>query len=370
MRLGEHIAPLFRRARFYGNLPEVLELLRFRKLREAYYRDFWQRAAAEIGARSGEWPGGLGWIVRDGKTIPVKLYRVPLDDHLTVELLADKPLVLSRLQEIGCPLPQSCAFTMKSIDALLTFAAELGRPVAVKPARGAGAGRGVTTQVMGEAMLRKAAAYAARFSSDLLAEEHVEGSSFRLLYLHGRLIDAVRRDPPRLIGDGRRSIRGLIRAENRRRRSERPFTALSALRIDPDLMATLARQGLHLGSRPDKGVPIQAKHACNENSSRENHRVLDQVHAVTDIVCTRAVKALGTEFAGVDIICRDIALPLTRENGVIGEVNATPGLHHHDLIADPPRDGSIARIVLEHIFRTRLGLEQRERRASLAWEAA
>jgi cyanophycin synthetase len=353
MRIADRILPLLRRARLYANVPEVLELLRFRELRAAYYHDYWTHAAAEIGATTGEWPGGLRWIARGGKTIPVKLYRVPLDDLLTIEMLGNKPVVLSRLAELGCPIPAFHTFSMKTLAEAEAFRAKLDRPLVVKPASGAGAGRGVTTCVVGPAALRQAASYAARFSGALLAEEQIEGSSFRLLYLNGRLTDAIRRDPPCLTGDGKSSIRRLIARENARRRNDRPYMALSPIRIDPDLRTTLAAQHLDLYYRLEAGRIIAVKRACNENAAAQNHSVLAEVHGTTDAMCARAVKALGSEFAGVDIICRDIAAPLTRDNGVIGEVNATPGLHHHDLIADPSRRVPVARIVLEHVLRIR-----------------
>jgi D-alanine-D-alanine ligase-like ATP-grasp enzyme len=357
MGIGDHILPLLRRARFYANVPEVLELLRFRELRAAYYRDYWTRAATEIGAETGEWPGGLRWIKRNGKTIPVKLYHVPLDDHLTVELLGNKPVVLSLLAELGCPVPAFHAFSMQTLDRAEAFNFTVDRPFVVKPAAGAGAGRGVTTGVTGARALRRAAAYASRFSSELLAEEQIDGSSFRLLYLNGRLIDAIRRDPPRLTGDGRNSIRRLIKLENLRRRRDRPYTALSPIRIDPDMKAALAAQGLSLNSHLEDRRIVAVKRACNENAAAQNYNVLDKVHGATDAMCTRAVRALGTAFAGVDIICRDISAPLTRDNGVIGEINATPGLHHHDLIAELSRRAPVARLVLEHVFRTHPGIK-------------
>jgi cyanophycin synthetase len=370
MRLAGHILPLLRRARFYANIPEILELLRFREVRAVYYKDYWTRAAAEIDAETGEWPGGIRWIRRNGRTIPVKLYHVPIDNHLIVELLGNKPLVLSLLAELGCPVPAFCVFSMNSFDKAEAFCRDLDRPLVVKPANSAGAGRGVTTGVHGVRKLRRAAAYAARFSNDLMAEEQIDGSSFRLLYLNGRLIDAIRRDPPRLTGDCRKNIRQLIAAENLQRRTSPPFIALSALRIDPDMKATLATQGLTLRSRLELGRTIEVKRACNENTAAENHSVMGEVHRTTDALCARAVKALGTGFAGVDIICRDISSPLTRDNGVIGEVNATPGLHHHDLIAEPARRVPVAQLVLEHLFHLDAGIRLAGRAASLAAKVA
>lgn len=352
MGARDHILPLLRRARFYANLPEVLELLRFRELRTQFYRDYWTGAAGDIGAETGEWPNGLTWIRRDGKVVVVRLYHVPIDDHLTVELLGNKPLVLALLAERGCPVPAFATFNMANLAKAEAFAATLNRPLAVKPADSAGAGRGVTTNVAGGYELRRACAYAARFSRQLLAEEQIDGASYRLLYLQGRLIDAIRRDPPCLTGDGRRTIRQLIAVENARRRGERPYTSLSALRIDPDMNTTLLAQKLNLRSRLERGRAIAVKRACNENTAAENHSVMGLVHASINVACARAVKSLGTGFAGVDVICRDISAPLTRANGVIGEVNATPGLHHHDLISDTAKRVPVAKIVLEHLFRS------------------
>jgi cyanophycin synthetase len=182
-----------------------------------------------------------------------------------------------------------------------------------------------------------------------LVEQQRDGHSYRLLYLNGRLIDAIRRDPPVLVGDGSKSIRQLVRGENRTRLGPR-FSALSPLKIDNDAINWLRRQGLSARSRPAAAEQVQVKQVVNENSASQNHRVFDAVHPTTAALGSRLVSDLGLRFVGIDVICKDIGAPLDDANGCIGEINTTPGLHHHYLVADETTRAPVAQILLEEMF--------------------
>ena len=54
--------------------------------------------------------------------------------------------------------------------------------------------------------------------------------------------------------------------------------------------------------------------------------------------------------AGVDVITPDPSRPLVESGGVINEVNGTPGLHHHYLVADPVAATRVAIPVLERLL--------------------
>jgi hypothetical protein len=43
----------------------------------------------------------------------------------------------------------------------------------------------------------------------------------------------------------------------------------------------------------------------------------------------RAIRALGSRFAGIDLVTRDPARPLEETGGVFIEVNGTPNLYYH-----------------------------------------
>jgi cyanophycin synthetase len=87
------------------------------------------------------------------------------------------------------------------------------------------------------------------------------------------------------------------------------------------------------------------------------------VHPLTVSLCARLLTNLGVRLAGIDILARNISKPLTRENGVIGEINTTPGLHHHSLVAERPEGGRVASALLEHLFETRSGVVITEHQA-------
>ena len=353
-------SPLLKRTAFRAlRLLDVrgeLARLRFAALRRDYYDLFWINAARHIGASCEKWGFGYHRIDRGGLGVIVRLSDVRLDDHLTLDLLGNKLLTYRLLAEQGFATPRHARFSFSDLAPALSLIGTTGRPIVVKPLSGTGGGNGVTTGITHRSDLVKAAWLASRFDPDLIAEEQIEGHSYRLLFLDGVLLDAVRRDPPRLMGDGKRSIRALVRAENRKRLNERPFTALSPLRLDRDAVNYLAAQGLTPFSRPASGETIVIKRAVNQNAASHNHAVTHLVHPITEAACARLVTNLGVRFAGIDILARDIAKPLTRENGFIGEINTTPGLHHHDLVAGRSAERPVAAAVLEHLFQTRSGV--------------
>ena len=328
----------------------------FRILRRAFYSSFWQEAAASVGASCEDWDFGYHRIARNGLSTLIHLSEVRLDDHLTLKLMGNKLVTYRLLAEQGLDVPRHVRCTPASLDPAHRLMAEIGRPLVVKPVSGTGGGQGVTTGITDAKSLRRAARLASRFNPDLIAEEQIEGASYRLLYLDGKIIDAIRRDPPRLVGDGKSTIRQLMKAETRRRLTGRPFTAMSPLRLDRDAQNYLAAHGLSPSNVPAAGEVIVVKRAVNENSAAENHVVLDEVHPATAALGARLVQNLGVRLAGLDVLCQNISQPLTRANGLIGEVNTTPGLHHHVLVSNPNNVAGVGAILLGHMFETRSGI--------------
>lgn len=348
---------LFYRAGFYLDVPALVQLLEFRQLRQRYYQELWQVAAGNIGARARPWDFGFCRIDRDGLSAIVRQSSVMLDDHLTLEVMGNKALVYELMREKGYATPRHRRYTMRSLGRAEAFLGDdIQGPVVVKPASGTGGGRGVTTGIVDRADLRKASRLAARFDTELLVEEQLEGRSYRLLYLDGVFIDAIRRDPPIVTGTGRHTIRQLVARENRRRLTASVATALSPLRIDPDCRNKLRQMGLKPSSKPQAGQVVELKRAVNENGSRGNHTVTDQVHPETIAAGARLVTGLGVRLAGLDVLCRDISVPLGDGNGLISEINTTPGLHHHDLVADRSKRVRVAERLLSHMFETRQGV--------------
>jgi glutathione synthase/RimK-type ligase-like ATP-grasp enzyme len=101
------------------------------------------------------------------------------------------------------------------------------------------------------------------------------------------------------------------------------------VRHDPDLVNTLAAQGLRPRSRPPAGQAVELKRAINDNSADENEAATDRLCPEILDAARLAAKVLGLRFAGVDVVCRDPDVPLDRSGGVVLEVNGNPGFHYH-----------------------------------------
>lgn len=338
-----------------ADLGALRDRQRFEGLRRGFYAGLWREAAGRIGARCAGLDFGFQRISRQGLDIVVRGGEVRLDDHLTLDLMGNKLITLRLLSEMGCPVPQHRRFSRRNLEPALDLMARCRRPIVVKPLGGTGGGNGVTTGITDHAMLRRAAWAALPYDSDLLAEEQIDGNNYRLLFFDGVLLDAIRRDPPKVAGDGRSTIRKLAAAETERRLAARPAIAMNPLRIDREAKSYLAAQGLSPSHVPAAGEEIILKRAVNQNGRSENH-IVNGIHATTVTRCGELARRLGVRLAGVDIIAHDIALPLTPGNGFIGEINTTPALHHHELVAEARPLGEITGQLLERMFAARAGV--------------
>ena len=301
-----------------------------KRQRADFYREAWESAAAAKGATVRRLTDDLLELTLDGDRIRVFRNYTPLDDPNTLRLAGDKALVLKLLEEAELPVTVHRTFRMKNLTPALEFLADSDSPCVVKPAGGTGAGQGVTTGIGKRSQLVRAAMSTGVLpGKTLLIEREVPGENYRLLFLDGELLDAVRRRAPSVTGDGSSSIRKLIERSNEERLERGVAVAQTVLEIDRDLRQTLDRQGLTLDQVPDAGTEVTLKTAINSNSAAENESVLNEVCAAIVASAARAVELVGARLAGVDIITTDLASSLEESGGVILEINTTPGFHFH-----------------------------------------
>jgi D-alanine-D-alanine ligase-like ATP-grasp enzyme len=346
----------FRNRRRLTDLLGIYERRRFRAIRNRFYDRLWRDAAQEVGAEIAKLPGGLKQISRGSLRTFVDHSEIMLDSAITSRLLLNKAVTFDMLAAKGVRVPRRQKFGMDSLERAVTFLLENGGPVVVKPADGTGCGHGVTTQITDHFGLQRAARHAAAFNPQLLVEEQLVGASFRLLYLDGEFIDAVRRDSPVVTGDGRSNIRQLVSAENERRRTGAAITALSPLMIDLECRNTLSANGLSPATIPAAGQAVIVKLAVNENGAAQNHIVREEVHREIVETGSRIARDFGVGFAGLDVTASDISKSLVEGGAIFNEINAGPGIHHHYLVSDQSRVAHVAPRILEHLFSTRRGV--------------
>jgi D-alanine-D-alanine ligase-like ATP-grasp enzyme len=295
----------------------------------AFYARIWKEAAAALGAEIRELSRGVWELRRGAQQARVASHVTPLDSLLTGRLSRLKGLVYRLVSQAGLPVPQHCLFHCQDLAPARDFLEKTGRECVVKPAQGSSGGQGVTTQVRSANQLAWAAWFASRYDEELLIEEQHPGDNYRLLYLDGRLLDAVRRRPPTVVGDGRATVRQLLEQANARRLTQGAQLAHVPLRLDLDLRRTLARQGLSLRSIPAAGQRIVLKTATNENSWEDNEAVLHLVSPLLAAEGAQAAALVGARLAGVDVLTTDPGRSLKEAGGVLLEVNVPPGFYWH-----------------------------------------
>jgi cyanophycin synthetase len=138
------------------------------------------------------------------------------------------------------------------------------------------------------------------------------------------MIHAVRRHGVRVTPDGHASIRALLAAED--------LTGLAGERVTA---MTLLAQDLTIDSVPAAGASLLVRVLPAQERKRVELRTVydeDITESIAPALVAevrQVVDALGSEWAGVDILTTDPGRPLSEVGGVLLELNTTPGLHHH-----------------------------------------
>lgn len=325
-RFSQVYAYLLRSMRMLGRLGTQSRTAK--RYRSQFYEKVWREAADELGANVKIAEKGIIEIRRGNREVQVHNNRTQLDSTETIRLSRNKVTVRTILRSSPLPTPNDAEFSLREMEQAYHFLAQYRRCV-VKPAYGTGAGSGITTGVEDRHQLFRAALRAGGYCSRMLIEEEVEGDTIRLLYLDGQLLDAVRRHPPTIIGDGRSSIRQLVDNLNLQRLNAGYSLAQSILKYDMDMELTLKRQGTSWRSVPCDGERVVLKGVINDNMASENVSVAGEINESIIAAGRLASELIGVRLAGVDIITQDIGRDLKETGGKILEVNTTPGYHYH-----------------------------------------
>ncbi len=287
------------------------------------HRACWAAAASALQAELVTLAPGFWEVRRGAARTRIAVDRVQLDDPVTLEVAGDKALCYRLAAEAGVRAPEHAVFDRRELTAAWALVVADGHPFVVKPARGTSAGIGVTVGVRTRAELVDAFATAAIRDRRVIVERMVAGETCRLLFLDGELIHAVRRRGISVEGDGSSPLRSLlVRA------------GLQHLPADRLTLAALAAQDLSLDDVPAAGRRIVVRGAAlHVRRADEVRTVYDET--ITGLVggglveeAARVVRAVGSAWAGVDVVTPDPTRPLAVA-GAFLEVNTTPGILHH-----------------------------------------
>ncbi|MBM4221884.1 MAG: hypothetical protein FJ170_08060 [Gammaproteobacteria bacterium] len=223
-------------------------------------------------------------------------------------------------------LPGTRAVPVGSVADARAYAREQGFPLVIKPNAGR-QGEGVTAHISTDEELVAAFASANLVApGNVLIERHVAGDDHRLTVSGGELIWASCLSPPRVVGDGRRSIAELIEAENAERRKSPTADISSAqLLLDADMQGFLAKQGFSPDDRPPAGTLVRLRSMANISRGGTLVDCTARLHPDNRDMAEALARCFHLDAAGIDFITPDISRSWREIDCAVIEINATPG---------------------------------------------
>lgn len=245
------------------------------------------------------------------------------DSLIGQHVAQNKAITAHWLRQAGLPVPEQVQ--VNEANAAVQAARHWGGDVVVKPAVSVG-GQGVTRQPRGEAQVRAAFLSAAQAGGPVLVEKHVAGSTHLVLVVRGQVHRVTRRRPVAVQGDGRHTVAQLVAAENNRRQQAVYWRRPLNLPLDAQALPCLARAGLSADSIPPAGVWAPLRDIPTNADGARDDDLTHLIHPDNARIALAAVRRLGLEMAGVDILSTDISQPWHRNGAVIHDINHAPDL--------------------------------------------
>jgi D-alanine-D-alanine ligase-like ATP-grasp enzyme len=296
-----------------------------------------EKIAPKIGAtvlREPQWGIVCQITFKNGKKRYSRYNSVDLNSLGASEIAKDKGYATFFMKHMGYPTIEGKTFYSKAwakaigssddIDAAYRYAVKIGFPVIVKP-NSASQGTGVALVHTKVAFYQ---AMRAVFKVDKigLVQRQVIGHDYRIVVLDDNIISAYERIPLCVMGDGRTSIQGLLKAKQKHFGSiDRDIKIKIA---DPRIKDKLARIHLTLKSIPKKGECIYLLDNANLSTGGDSIDVTNHIHPLFKKIATKLTKDMGLRICGVDLMVQG---DIREKPGIywVIEINAAPGLDHY-----------------------------------------
>ncbi|PIE86049.1 MAG: cyanophycin synthetase [Bacteroidia bacterium] len=277
-----------------------------------------------------------------------------IDGIKDTEFTTYKDMCGEFLEMCGFPTPKGNA--CYSLEEAQEQASVLGFPVVIKPVDGH-KGQGVTTGIESPEEVEKAFNAILALNDEhkvppagILVQQQIYGYDHRILTVGGKFAACLKRVPAYVVGDGKNTIKELIRIENDKEiRLDNARSPLAKIHIDSDLKDYLALQKKSLEDIPAEGEEIVLRRVANISAGGVSINVSNEIHPENIRMVENIAKFFKVTAMGIDVLAKDISKPWQEGNFGIIEINAGPGVFMH---LAPAYGGSIdvPAKIMEHLF--------------------
>ena len=225
------------------------------------------------------------------------------------------------MKEAGLVVPEAIILykSMTKADIEELVKPFYNKKIVVKP-RNTNYGIGITvfSENATKTQIMNAIEYAFRFDDNILIEQYCKGLEYRFLVINGKCLSVVHRRNASVIGDGKSTIRELIKMKNKE-----DWHALtgSPIKTDEPVVEYLKIQGLTYDSVIPEGKRITLRSNSNVSTGGESLVFTDIMPDRFKKIAEKASRAFDAKICGVDIIIED----MKKDKYAIIEINDNPG---------------------------------------------
>lgn len=221
-----------------------------------------------------------------------------------VEKGMDKQRTKELLKKAGIPVPDGRQFSRKDDEeTVIEYAETLGYPVVIKPKDGS-FGRGVMSDIKSEEELKYSLQYLREQLEEdqIIVEKYIPGNDYRLYVVDDKVVGAILRVPPNVVGDGINSIEALIDIKNSERQLN-PRLTTCQIKINQELVDYIGKSGYTLESIPGKDEVVYLSDKGNISIGGDPIDVLDELSDEIKQIAVQALRAIpGLTHGAVDLI--------------------------------------------------------------------
>lgn len=263
-------------------------------------------------------PSGKQW-----KTSAAHIH-YPFTSVAAKELSINKSRAYQFVQDAGLSVPFTLHIGAEEplSPTKLSSIVQLHAPLIVKP-NDASLSKGLTMHIT-DAEHLKAAIEVARAvkQSDVLVQQQVSGEEIRFVVIKGKVVAALLRQTPRVVGDGVRTVRALVDEENKAREVLHfPYVTYPYLTgdiVDPVLLES--------NYTPENGEVFELSRATMIKNGCSVYQVLESIHPSYIKQVETLAGDVDAAFFVADFLIQDYTAPLTPNTSWFLEFNVSPVL--------------------------------------------
>lgn len=255
----------------------------------------------------------------------------------SIKICSNKDICTSFLDRIGFSTPKSINYTRETTkknnslyEPMLDFFKNVPNngfkyPLIIKPAtlsQGIGVTKVNNYNEASEAIKISLESKSRTF----IIQEYIEGNDFRIVVLGNKVIQAYKRVPFHIVGNGINTIKELLESkvkefiENDRDK-----------KVDKDderILKCIKDKGYELNSILEQGETLNLQNIANLSLGGTSIDYTDQITPFFKNIAIKVAKALNLDMCGIDIITSSIGDENNCEYKIL-EVNSAPGLDNY-----------------------------------------